>query len=103
MPTPPKPMRLTTLLAFGVLAFTAAGCGEKNEYPPDVVQTFMTTCQGGDGARAAKICACALDKIQWKYTATEFADQEALYKAGTPGKGFVAFVYGARNECRAAR
>jgi hypothetical protein len=84
-----------TLFTFFVLS----GCEQKkHDYPSDVTQNFMNSCQetsGGD----QKMCSCLLDKIQEEYSYEEFSAIEVKIQSGqTPGE-FLDFVGKARAEC----
>jgi len=88
-------------LIFGAILFVyfiLCGCGQKkHDYPSDVTQNFMNSCQetGGD----QKMCSCILDKIQEKYTYEEFSSIEIKMQAGQTPSEFLNFVGEARAEC----
>jgi hypothetical protein len=54
-------MRNTLLLL--TLIFTIFACNTKHDYPADVTQNFMNSCQMTSGGNQ-EICSCLLDKIQ---------------------------------------
>ena len=72
---------------------------EKNEYPADVVQTFMNSCEANSGGRT-KVCACMLEKIQEKYTLEEFSTLEVKMQAGKTPEEFLEFIGKIRLDCQ---
>ena len=89
-----------TIFGAIILASTIlTGCGpKKNDYPSDVTQNFMNSCEetsGGD----QKMCSCLLDKIQEKYTFEEFSAIEVKMQAGQTPEEFLGFIGKARAEC----
>jgi hypothetical protein len=87
---------------FGAIFFASlisTSCGpKKHDYPSDVTQNFMNSCQetsGGD----QKMCSCLLDKIQEKYSYEEFSAIEVKMQAGQTPQEFLDFVGKARAEC----
>ncbi len=49
------------------------GCNSSNDYPAEVSQTFLTTCQGESATTEKKaLCSCLLGKIRIKYSLGEF-------------------------------
>ena len=91
-----------TMTIFGAILFASfilTSCGpKKNDYPADVTQNFMNSCQStSDGDQ--KLCSCLLDKIQEKYTFEEFSAIEVKMQAGQTPSEFLDFVGKARAEC----
>jgi len=87
---------------FGAILFASfilTSCGpKKNDYPADVIQNFMNSCQStSDGDQ--KLCSCLLDKIQEKYTFEEFLAIDAKMQAGQTPSEFLDFVGKASVEC----
>ena len=56
---------------FIIIAFSCAiiGCG-KNEWPSNQTAAFIQSCLANGGEN--KACQCTLDKLQGKYSYTEF-------------------------------
>lgn len=84
---------------FGTILILLSSCGpKKHDYPSDVTQNFMNSCQStSDGNQ--KMCSCVLDKIQEKYTYEEFSSIEVKILAGQIPAEFLDFVGKARAEC----
>ena len=76
---------------------TISSCNSKHEYPPDVTQNFMNSCQENGGSQG--MCSCVLEQIQKKYTIEEFSTIEVKIKAGQSTEDFMDFVGKARVEC----
>ena len=74
---------------------------QKNEYPADVVQNFMNTCQKGGSSQSA--CACMLSKIQVKYTIDELSVLEVKLKSGQAPEDFMDFMGEIRINCRSKK
>ncbi len=79
-----------------LLLFSA--CNTKHDYPADVTQNFMNSCQTTSGGNQ-ELCSCLLDKIQGKYTYEEFSAIEVKMQAGQTPSDFLDFVGKARAEC----
>jgi hypothetical protein len=63
------------------LMLLATSCGPPNPYPPDVVETFVTSCRANADER---VCRCAIDHIQRRYSLDEFrAFEERIGKGET--------------------
>ena len=62
-------------------------------YPADVVQNFMTTCTTRS---AARVCRCAIDAVQHRFTLEEFRGLEARLVAGEVPKEIVDAVEACR-------
>jgi hypothetical protein len=73
------------------------GRGAKNEYPPEVVDAFLKSCEGAGSRR--ELCSCILDKIQRKYTFEEFSVLETKMRAGRTPDDFLEFSGKARADC----
>jgi hypothetical protein len=89
-------MRNTLLLLTFIITIFA--CNTKHDYPADVTQNFMNSCQMTSGGNQ-EICSCLLDKIQKKYTYEEFSVIEVKMKAGQTPTDFLDFVGKVRAEC----
>jgi len=87
---------LLLILATTSLLFTA--CNTKHDYPSDVTQNFMNSCQTNSGGKQ-ELCSCLLDKIQRKYTYEEFSAIEVKMQVGQTPSDFLDFVGKARAEC----
>jgi hypothetical protein len=87
---------------FGAILFASfilTSCSpKKHDYPADVTQNFMNSCQSTSGGDQ-KGCSCLLDKIQEKYTFEEFSAIEVKILAGQTPSDFLDFVGKARAEC----
>jgi len=57
-----------------LLVILVAGCGDdSHEYPPEVVKSFITSCE----QRAEPShCNCAIDKLQETYSYEQFQSME---------------------------
>jgi hypothetical protein len=103
-----------TIVLFFSLTAALAGCGNnnsqnvnsgssnksadgKNEYPQEVADAFVKSCQGS-GAKA-EVCSCMLDKMQHKYTFEEFTVIETKMRAGRTPDDVLEFMGKARAEC----
>ena len=91
-----------TMTIFGAILFASfilTSCGtKKNDYPANVTQNFMNSCQttsGGD----QNLCSCLLEKIQEKYTFEEFTAIEVKMQTGKTPSEFLDFVGKAKAEC----
>ena len=74
------------------------GCGpKKHEYPADVTQNFMNSCQQNGSSQ--EMCSCLLEKIQKKYTLDEFIALDAKATAGQPIQDFIDFIDKEKLEC----
>jgi hypothetical protein len=89
-------MRNTLLLL--TLLITILACNTKHDYPADVTQNFMNSCQMTSGGNQ-EICSCLLDKIQKKYKYDEFSAIEDKMQAGQTPSDFLDFVGKVRAEC----
>jgi hypothetical protein len=105
----PQNVALKITIVFLLLALS--GCGGditnnvnsgnssniKNEYPQEVADAFLQSCQGA-GSKPER-CSCVLDKIQRKYTFEEFSVLETKMRAGRTPDEFLEFSGKARAEC----
>jgi hypothetical protein len=89
-------MRNTLLLLTSIITIFA--CNTKYDYPADVTQNFMNSCQMTSGGNQ-EICSCLLDKIQKKYTYEEFSAIEVKMQAGQTPSDFLDFFAKVRAEC----
>ena len=64
------------------LVLLAAGCrgGPPNPYPQDVVDNFVASCRSQRADE--RICRCAIDRIQRRYSLDEFRAFEARMAQG---------------------
>ena len=81
-----------------VVMFSLACSSRKNDYPADITQNFMNSCQESGSDQAT--CACLLEKIQEKYTFEEFSSIEVKMQAGHTPEDFLDFVGKARAQCK---
>lgn len=94
-------MKKLSILFSGFVLSTALlfSCGpKKHDYPSDVTQNFMNSCEATSGGDQ-KMCSCLLEKIQEKYTYEEFSAIEVKMQAGQTPAEFLDFVGKARVEC----
>jgi hypothetical protein len=89
-------MRNTLLLLTFIITIFA--CNTKHDYPSDVTQNFMNSCQMTSGGNQEN-CSCLLDKIQKKYTYEEFSAIEVKMQAGQTPTDFLDYVGKVRAEC----
>jgi hypothetical protein len=83
--------------AIMIAFFMMTSCGsKKNDYPSDVTQNFMNSCQV---EADQKICSCLLDEIQKEYTYEEFSAIEVKMQAGQSPTDFLDFIGKARVAC----
>jgi hypothetical protein len=71
------------------VAAALAGCRRRDVYPPDVVENFMRACQGRSPER---VCRCALDAVQHRFTLAEFRALEQRAATGETPKELVDAV-----------
>jgi len=73
------------------LLLLAASCrgGPPNPYPPDVVEAFVTSCRASAEER---VCRCAIDHIQRRYSLDEFRAFEARIGKGEAVKELIDTV-----------
>ena len=69
-----------------LLAAVWAGCRHADVYPAEVVNNFMTECTTRSDAR---VCRCALDALERRFTLQQFLDFEARLRAGEVPKEMV--------------
>ena len=86
------------VLVILAISFLASCGSKKNDYPADVTQNFMNSCQETSGGNQ-KLCSCLLAKIQEKYTFEEFSGYEVKMQAGQSASEFLEFIGKARAEC----
>ena len=75
------------------IALLAAGCGGSppNPYPQEVVDNFVTSCR----TRAEeRVCRCAIDRIERRYTLDEFRAFEDRMARGEVVKDVMDTVTG---------
>jgi hypothetical protein len=68
----------------GAVLAGGAGCGggPPNPYPDEVVDNFVTACRAN---APEKVCTCAIDRIQRRFTLDEFrAFEQRLAQGETP-------------------
>lgn len=77
------------------LGLTAAACrsAPENPYPDEVVENFVVTCRTRADER---VCQCAIDHIQRRYTLEEFRAHEARISQGEVPRELVEAVDGCR-------
>lgn len=69
----------------------------QNSYPKDLVQNFMNECMKNGGSQTR--CSCALNKIEEKYSLSEYLEFEnAMINNNTP-KEFLNFIQSVQTEC----
>ena len=77
------------LLLAGVLACRRTA----DVYPPEIVRNFMTTCTTRSSER---VCRCAIDALQQRYTLDEFTRFETRMRSGEVPKEMMDAVAGCR-------
>ena len=87
-----------TLILASCIFFIGCGNKTKNEYPKEVTDTFIQSCEQTSGGKNA-FCVCILDKIQQKYTFEEFSVIEAKMRENRTPDEFIEFSGKARAEC----
>lgn len=80
-----------------VSATNQGNVSARNEYPENVVDEFIKSCEAAGSDRT--FCRCVLDKVQGKYTFEEFSVIESKMNAGQTPDEFVEFTGKARAEC----
>jgi hypothetical protein len=81
------------LLALGSVVLAAACARHEDVYPPDVVRNFLTACVPRADER---ICRCALDALQRRFSLEQFRAFEARMRAGDMPKEMLDAVTGCR-------
>ncbi len=82
-------------LAIALVLGGALGCRrEPDVYPADVVANFMKTCTTRSDTR---VCRCAIDALQHRFTLAEFHGFEARMQAGELPKEMMDAVAGCRS------
>ena len=88
-------MRGWKQVVVGVAAVALAACGGDGggggggggeDYPDELVDTFMASCT--QGGTPESVCQCALDKFEAKYSAEEFAAESVRISQGQPSDEF---------------
>lgn len=74
-----------------------ANVSARNEYPEEVVEEFIRSCEAAGSDRS--FCRCVLDKVEGKYTFEEFSVIESKINAGQAPDEFVEFTGKSRAEC----
>ncbi len=92
-------MRPLRSLVFAVAAVSLAACGNGGgeDYPPEVVEQFMSSCTQGGTSEA--VCQCALDKFEAKYSAEEFEAHGQRLAEGNPDEEFTQDLFAYSAEC----
>lgn len=81
------------------LAFAVAACGGGGgDYPPEVADSFLSSCTSGGTPRA--LCQCALDKMEAKYSLEEFTEESTRLAQGTPSEEFSQDIIQFSAECQ---
>ena len=70
---------------------------ENREYPAEVAEEFMKSCEESGSPPA--FCTCMFEKVQKEYTFEEFSTIETKISAGEPPEDFVEFTGKARAAC----
>lgn len=70
---------------------------EKREYPAEVAEEFVKSCEESGSPR--EYCTCMFEKVQEEYTFEEFSTIETKISAGEPPDEFVEFTGKARTAC----
>ena len=76
-------MRVIRRVAVVLLVLVVAACRKADVYPSEVVDNFMNNCTTQS---SKKVCRCALDAIQQKFTLEQFLAVEARARAGEEPK-----------------
>jgi hypothetical protein len=78
-------------LGVGLALLAASGCAgdPPNPYPSEVVETFVASCRTRSDER---ICRCAIDRIQRRWSLDEFKAFEARLAQGEVPKELVDSV-----------
>lgn len=82
-------------MMLGMSVTVAAACkgAPANPYPEDVVQNFVAACRTN---AAERVCTCAIDRIQHRFTLDEFRAFEQRMAQGESPKELIDSVA----ECR---
>jgi hypothetical protein len=78
-------------------AGNANAAAEKREYPAEVAEEFMKSCEESGSPQG--FCTCMFEKVQQEYTFEEFSTIETKLNAGEPPDDFVEFTGKARAAC----
>jgi hypothetical protein len=73
-------MNIRIIYLLSVVIFMLS-CENKNDYPPDIIQNFMNSCQKQSGGKQ-QTCACIIEQVQYKFTLEEFLRIDASMKEG---------------------
>lgn len=77
-------------LAIGMLLATAACTSPpENAYPEDVVENFVSGCRT---RTTETVCRCAIDRLQRRYTLSEFQALEEQVAEGRGGQALAETV-----------
>ena len=78
-----------------MLAMWSCGGGPPNPYPAEIVENFVTSCR----TRAdEKICRCAIDRIERRWSLDEFKAFETRMAAGDVPKEMVDTIADCRGR-----
>ncbi len=76
------------------------GCNSKKDYPADVSQNILTSCQGESATTEKQaVCSCLLGKIQIKYSLAEFVTINQNISTGQAPESWTKFQGAAIEEC----
>ena len=101
MTTSKAPLKMILLLCTGLFGCSGNGAEKKpdakNEYPPQVTEAFVESCEKAGSKR--DLCECLLEKIQQKYTFEEFSVLESKLAGGRAPDEFLEYMGKSRAEC----
>jgi hypothetical protein len=66
-------------------------CGDSKTYPGEVKQNFINGCAPKVKGNTA-LCSCLFEKIESKYSFSEYVKIEAQMKAGQTPQDFLRFI-----------
>lgn len=83
-----------------MIVLTLTACNKvKHEFPDEAKDAFINTCESGK-IKSRDVCACVLEKIQYKYNFMEYSDIQETLKAGkAPPQEFLFFLGDAKGIC----
>jgi hypothetical protein len=92
-------MKLRHVPLAALAAFAVAACGGGGEdYPPEVADSFLSSCTSGGTSRA--VCQCALDKMEAEYNLEEFTEESTRFAQGRPSEDFSQDILQFSIECQ---
>jgi hypothetical protein len=81
-----------------VLAGCGGGGGGGEDFPPEVVNEFLASCEAQGTSR--EVCQCALDKLEDKYSIEEFREEAVKLSQGEASEEFTQDIVSSSFECQ---